>query len=108
MSILLRVVEGYGSDRVWLQQAVIARAVGSRLHSELQRLGDLKDRRHRRLSAPVQDVDYVSAGDDLLLQCLSTSGTHRFQPIGGDHQQDVDELAVSVGMAGEALAKARH
>jgi hypothetical protein len=108
MGTLLRVVDGYGSDGVWVQQAVIARAVGRRLHSELQRLGDLKDRSHGRLSAPVKDVDHVGTGDDLLLKGLSASGTHRFEAIRRDHHQDVDELAISVRMTREALAKARH
>ena len=58
--------------------------------------------------SPVQEVDHVGATGDLLLERGSTGRSDRLEAVNGHHREDVDELAVAVGMLGKALAQARH
>lgn len=57
---------------------------------------------------PVQEVDHVGAPGDLLLEGCGTGRRDRIEPVNGDHREDVDELAIPIGMLGEALTQPRH
>jgi len=45
---------------------------------------------------------------DLLLERRGAGGGYGIQTVNPDHREDIDELAVTVAVLGEALAKARH
>ena len=80
------------------QQLVVAIAVGGRLEGELQCLGYLQHRSARGLCRPVQEINDMGTADDLLLERDGTGLTHGLQAIESDHREDVDELAIPVGV----------
>ena len=94
--------------RTWPQQQVVAIAVGCRLDVELQRLRHLQCRQPRRRRRSVQEVDDVSAADDLLIERRGTGRAHGLEAVHGHHRQDVDELTVTVGVLREPLPHPRH
>lgn len=98
--------EAHGRGRP--QQLVVAIAVGRRLHGQLQCLGYLQDRRTRSLGATVQKVHDVNTGDDLLALGHGARLAHGLKPIESDHREDVHELAIPVGVLGQALPQSGH
>jgi hypothetical protein len=56
----------------------------------------------------VQEVDHVRAAGDLLLERRGAGGGYGIQTVNRGHREDIDELAIAVGVLGEALAQARH
>jgi hypothetical protein len=56
----------------------------------------------------MQEVDDVGAASDLLLEGCRAGGSDRGQAVNTHHREDVDELAVTIGVFGEPLAQARH
>ena len=60
---------------------VVSIAVGGRLHSEFEGLGHLQDWRLGRFSGSVQQIDDVSAADDLLIERGGTGLADRFQAV---------------------------
>jgi hypothetical protein len=101
-------MEGDHAGGSRLQQLVVAITVGGRLEGEFQRLGDLQDGGALRLGRPMQEVHHVGAGDDLLIERRPAGLAHSLQSVKRHHREDVDELAVTVGMAGQPLAEPRH
>lgn len=50
----------------------------------------------------------MSAAGDLLIERGGTGRCDGLEPVNGHHREDVDELAVPIGMLGQALAQPRH
>jgi len=56
----------------------------------------------------MQEVDDVGAAGHLLLEGCRAGGGDGVQAVNSHHREDVDELAVAIGVLGETLAQARH
>ena len=98
--------EGHGCARA--QQLVIAIAVGGRFDGQSERLGYLQRCDAERVGHPMQQVHDVRAANHLLLERRGAGVAHGVKAVDRHHGEDFDELAVTIGVLGQALAKARH
>ena len=100
-------MDGDNSER-GTQQPVVAIAVGGRLDGEFQRIGYLQRRHGRRRRRPMQEIHDVRARGDLFIECHGAGLGNRIQAVEGDHREHLHELPISIRVAGEPFAQARH
>ena len=83
------------------EKGVVAGAVGDRLGVELERVGRGDAGRRRGLSLAREDGDDHVAAGDAGLQRLGAGGLHGGHAMIGDGGENLDELAVAVGVAAQ-------
>src|SRR5216684_4642846 len=85
----------------WAAQLVVAGAIGHRLDRQRQRRWGCDRRGRIGIALPRQDVEHNVAAEQSGCERLGTGRLDSVEPGLGNLRQDIDELAITVVMAGQ-------